>query len=260
MLEQALYGTRRRASVLALLTSSALGVVEASAQVNITFTLDTTGQPVWNRPLPTTGFPPFTLSGVGTAVPYLALPVQTIGSGVVTHSWTAPVNLNPDTVGYIYIPSFNAAQPLVNAIRGDDDGGPGNNSLIVEPLIAGVNYVVVSAGFNNASFGVFTLDMSSPSVTGLVVTGDLAGFTGPTTVTTGTLLVNGSLANSAVTVNAGGTLGGNGIVGNTTINAGGTLAPGSNRSAQSKSPAICNSSAPATTSWKCRRPSRTAPT
>ncbi len=117
MLEQALYGTRRRAFVLALLTSSALGVVEASAQVNITFTLDTTGQPVWNRPLPNTGFPPFMLSGVGTAVPYLALPVQTIGSGVVTHAWTARSTFDPDTVGYIYSPSFNAAQPLVNAIR-----------------------------------------------------------------------------------------------------------------------------------------------
>ena len=41
----------------------------------------------------------------------------------------------------------------------------------------------------------------------------------------GTLSVNGSIAGSAVTVNAGGTLGGNGTVGNTTIN-GGTLAPG----------------------------------
>jgi hypothetical protein len=42
----------------------------------------------------------------------------------------------------------------------------------------------------------------------------------------GTLAVNGSIASSPLTtVNAGGTLGGNGIVGNTTIN-GGALAPG----------------------------------
>ena len=41
----------------------------------------------------------------------------------------------------------------------------------------------------------------------------------------GTLSVNGSIAGSAVTVNAGGTLGGNGTVGNTTVN-GGKLAPG----------------------------------
>jgi len=47
----------------------------------------------------------------------------------------------------------------------------------------------------------------------------------PWTVSAGTLSVNGNLANSTMTVNAGGTLGGNGIVGDTSIN-GGTLAPG----------------------------------
>jgi autotransporter-associated beta strand protein len=51
-------------------------------------------------------------------------------------------------------------------------------------------------------------------------------YTGATTVNAGTLSVNGSIASSILTtVNAGGTLGGNGIVGNTTIN-GGTLSPG----------------------------------
>jgi len=49
---------------------------------------------------------------------------------------------------------------------------------------------------------------------------------GPTTVNAGTLRVNGSIASSSLTtVNAGGTLGGNGVVGNTIIN-GGTLSPG----------------------------------
>ncbi|WP_445488208.1 beta strand repeat-containing protein [Rhodopseudomonas sp. RCAM05734] len=51
-------------------------------------------------------------------------------------------------------------------------------------------------------------------------------YTGATTVNGGTLSVNGDItSSSSVTVNAGGTLGGNGFVGNTTIN-GGTLAPG----------------------------------
>ena len=50
---------------------------------------------------------------------------------------------------------------------------------------------------------------------------------GPVNVNGGTLAVNGDITSvSGVTVNAGGTLGGNGIVGNTTINAGGMLAPG----------------------------------
>jgi autotransporter-associated beta strand protein len=51
-------------------------------------------------------------------------------------------------------------------------------------------------------------------------------YTGATNVNAGSLSVNGSIASSSLTtVNAGGTLGGNGTVGNTTIN-GGTLAPG----------------------------------
>jgi len=49
-------------------------------------------------------------------------------------------------------------------------------------------------------------------------------YTGPTTVTSGTLSVNGSIT-SAVTV-SGGTLGGNGTVGATTIQSGGAVAPG----------------------------------
>ena len=51
-------------------------------------------------------------------------------------------------------------------------------------------------------------------------------YTGATTVNAGTLLVNGSIASSsALTVNAGGTIGGTGTLPSTTIS-GGTLAPG----------------------------------
>ncbi len=51
-------------------------------------------------------------------------------------------------------------------------------------------------------------------------------YSGATTVSGGTLLVNGSSANSAVAIGSGGTLGGSGTVGKVTVNSGGTLAPG----------------------------------
>ena len=51
-------------------------------------------------------------------------------------------------------------------------------------------------------------------------------YSGPTTVSAGALVVNGSIANSAVTVNAGALLAGTGTVGATTITSGGTFAPG----------------------------------
>jgi autotransporter-associated beta strand protein len=51
-------------------------------------------------------------------------------------------------------------------------------------------------------------------------------YSGPTFINAGTLSVNGSIASSPVSVNFGGTLGGNGTVGPTTILAGGALSPG----------------------------------
>ncbi|MBR1274964.1 autotransporter domain-containing protein [Bradyrhizobium sp. AUGA SZCCT0283] len=60
----------------------------------------------------------------------------------------------------------------------------------------------------------------------LNLTGNSSAFTGTTTVDAGLLAVNGSLANSAVTVASGATLAGTGTVGTTTLNAGGTLSPG----------------------------------
>lgn len=52
-------------------------------------------------------------------------------------------------------------------------------------------------------------------------------YAGPINVNGGTLSVDGNIASaSSVTVNTGGTLGGNGTVGTTTVNAGGALAPG----------------------------------
>jgi outer membrane autotransporter protein len=51
-------------------------------------------------------------------------------------------------------------------------------------------------------------------------------YSGPTTVAAGTLTVNGSIANSAVTVNSGAMLSGTGTVGGLTINSGAIFAPG----------------------------------
>jgi fibronectin-binding autotransporter adhesin len=51
-------------------------------------------------------------------------------------------------------------------------------------------------------------------------------YTGATTVNDGTLLVSGSIAGSATTVNNGAALGGTGTLGTTSISAGGVLSPG----------------------------------
>jgi uncharacterized protein with beta-barrel porin domain len=90
-------------------------------------------------------------------------------------------------------------------------GGSGTGTFNASLLGAGQQY----SGFTTFN----KLAGSNWSLTGN------STFAGATNVNGGILSVNGSLANSPVTVNAGGTLGGNGTVGNTTVN-GGTLAPG----------------------------------
>jgi YVTN family beta-propeller protein/autotransporter-associated beta strand protein len=62
--------------------------------------------------------------------------------------------------------------------------------------------------------------------TGALTLSGSSSYSGATAVNAGTLIVNGSIASSAVTVNSGSTLAGTGTVGATTIMSGGTFAPG----------------------------------
>ncbi|WP_456638063.1 autotransporter outer membrane beta-barrel domain-containing protein [Bradyrhizobium sp. USDA 10063] len=91
-------------------------------------------------------------------------------------------------------------------------GGTGTATFDVSQLSAAAQY---------QGFGTFNkIDSSMWTLTGT------STFAGPVNLNGGTLSVNGDLSSAAsLTVNAGGTLGGNGIVGTTLIN-GGTLAPG----------------------------------
>jgi fibronectin-binding autotransporter adhesin len=60
---------------------------------------------------------------------------------------------------------------------------------------------------------------------GTVTLNGVNTYTGATTVESGTLIVNGSVADSAIQVESGGTIGGSGTVGAVTVDSGGTFAP-----------------------------------
>ncbi|WP_208430651.1 autotransporter outer membrane beta-barrel domain-containing protein, partial [Methyloligella halotolerans] len=77
-------------------------------------------------------------------------------------------------------------------------------------------------GFAGAISGGGTLTQAG---SGELTLSGVSSYSGSTFVNAGTLAVNGSIANSTVTVN-GGALGGTGTVGSTTIMSGGTFAPG----------------------------------
>lgn len=124
-------------------------------------------------------------------------------------------------------------------------GGSGRIQL---GTISGNGALSVLAGSHTVSAGIELAQATTASVAAgakLLVSGALTGsaaftksgaghlevdstgsLSGATTVDGGLLTVNGSLANSAVTVASGGTLGGSGTVGAGTIQSGGTLAPG----------------------------------
>lgn len=84
-------------------------------------------------------------------------------------------------------------------------------------------------GFN--ALDTWSNDISGPG--GLIKNGTgilrLSGtdtYTGGTTINGGALFIDGSIANSLVTINNGGLLGGNGRIGALAVNAGGVLSPG----------------------------------
>jgi fibronectin-binding autotransporter adhesin len=91
--------------------------------------------------------------------------------------------------------------------------GNDNTSTDFSGVISGLG------GVTKVGTGTWTLSSTSTNT-----------YTGPTTVDAGTLLVDGSLAGTAVTVNSGATLGGTGTAaGAVTIADGGILAPGNSR-------------------------------
>jgi autotransporter-associated beta strand protein len=126
------------------------------------------------------------------------------------------INLNGGTL------NTTITTPFVGALEGS-----GNLALNKSSNGAAVTY---SFGQNNRS----TTYSGSMSGTGGVIkagtgTMTLSGnstYTGATKVNAGTLVVNGSAASSAFTINSGATLGGSGTVGALTVASGATLAPG----------------------------------
>lgn len=128
----------------------------------------------------------------------------------------------------------------VNGGTLDSSGGVGSSMNFTNVgTITGVNSVgnrtLTLTGARNGSLASIIGQRNAvDSITSILKSGNgtwtLGGantYTGSTTVSAGTLLINGSVGTGGVTVAAGGTLGGNGSVsGLVTVNSGGTLSPG----------------------------------
>ena len=119
-------------------------------------------------------------------------------------------------------------------------GGGGGNTLTLGPDSV-INGAVTRSGadtFQLGGVGTGTFDLSTlgAQYTGFSIFNKIGAstwivtntqsVTTPWTISSGLLIVNGSLANATSVTVSGGTLGGTGTVSTTNVNAGGTLAPG----------------------------------
>jgi autotransporter-associated beta strand protein len=167
-----------------------------------------------------------TLNGVGGSMSLTANSGTTTVSGTNTYTGTTTVRPGATLMGS-GTNAFSAASATTIDSGGTVNLGGFAQTINAVTLAGGtltngaLTGAVTSTGGTLAALGgimSLTVDSGATHVAGTNT------YSGATTVNGGILSVNGSVA-SAVTVNAGGTLGGNGTVGNTTIN-GGTLAPG----------------------------------
>lgn len=167
------------------------------------------------------------VSGAGSSLTATTFTVGNTGSGTLTvanggkagpgRGKRIDVARNAGSAGTIIVGAA-AGQTAVapGTLEGDIRFGAGSGTLVF-------NHTASDYTFSNAIFGAGTISILSGTTS---LTADSSGFSGATTVSNGTLQMSGTARlGGTVSVNAGGTVAGEGSIGATTINNGGALAP-----------------------------------
>lgn len=141
-------------------TAALLAAVPAQA---IDYTGNTTGAPLWNRPL--AGTPPPALSGLANATPFSAQAFTVDADG--SYSFVSSTD-GFDNFTFLYAGGFDAGTPLANVVTGNDDLGNVTTSGFSQALSTGVAYYFVTTGFSNTDFGAFGNRITGPGNVTLV--------------------------------------------------------------------------------------------
>lgn len=142
---------------------AALAAAAGSAQAaTYTYVGDTTGGPTYNRPV--AGIPPPDMSAVGTDVAYSTFTFSVDSAGSYAFLSTATW----DNFTFLYHDAFDPADPLTNAIVGNDDYGGIGTSGFTTDLATGTTYLYVTTGFANTDMGVFENGITGPGTVAAV--------------------------------------------------------------------------------------------
>jgi autotransporter-associated beta strand protein len=152
-----------------------------------------------------TGAGILTLTGNNSYQGGTALNAGTLAVGSNTALGTGALTFADGTTLQAATSGLTLANAMV--LNGADTVDTQANALTLGGVLSG------TGGLTKIGIGALTLSGNS-------------SYSGPTAVNAGTLIVNGSIADSAVTVNSGAMLSGTGTVGSATIASGATFAPG----------------------------------
>ncbi|MFO1489262.1 MAG: autotransporter-associated beta strand repeat-containing protein [Verrucomicrobiota bacterium] len=141
----------------------------------------------------------------------------------VVNNWDTLGDYNwSDGISLLY--QFHAG----DTVKFDDTGSTNPAVNLVGSLQPAAVYVDAKKNYTLAGGGALTGSMTlNKTNTGTLTINSTNSFTGNTTVSNGAVIVNGELAQSAVTVRASGVIGGKGRLGNgLTVLSGGSISPG----------------------------------
>lgn len=124
------------------------------AASSFTFSVDTTGQPTYQRAFSDCSG----LSSSGNGVAYVATPFQVSAAG----NYEIFSQQSFDGFIFVYTPSFDPANALTNCVIGGDDFSGTGDSQIVTALNPGTNYVLVSTAFTAGDVGTLENTITGP--------------------------------------------------------------------------------------------------